>query len=128
VIAKNEFVKDIACGYNHCVALTAMNQLFVWGRRMAAYPNLDLTFEYLNSKMNILRVEVDQSEPRLVKNNLIFYKFTKLVCGPFNTALVTDRGDLLLHGMNDGGQMAIGKELGPLVPFFPEFKKVDFFN
>ena len=70
---------------------------------MAAYPNLELTYEYLMSKMNILRAEIDQPEPRLVKNNLIFYKFSKLVCGPFNTALVTDKGELLLQGMNDSG-------------------------
>jgi alpha-tubulin suppressor-like RCC1 family protein len=92
---------------------------------MAAYPNLELTYEYLMSKMNILRAEIDQPEPRLVKNNLIFYKFSKLICGPFNTALVTDKGELLLQGMNDSGQLAMGKELGPMVPFFPEFRKID---
>lgn len=27
--------------------------------------------------------------------------------------------------MNDTGQLALGKELGPLVKFFPEFRKID---
>jgi len=75
---------------------------------MAVYPNLELSYNYLISNMNMLRIELDQTYPRLVKNNLIFYKFVKLICGPFNSALITDKGELLLHGMNDSGQLAIG--------------------
>lgn len=37
-------------------------------------------------------------------------------------------GELLLMGSNDLGQLAIGDELGPMVPFFPEFRKIDTFN
>ena len=70
---------------------------------MAGYPNIELTYNYLKSNLNMLRVEVNQEKPRLVKNNLIFYKISKLVCGPFNTALITVNGDLLLHGMNESG-------------------------
>lgn len=70
---------------------------------MAIYPNLELTYQYLNSQMNMLRVELDQPYPRLVKNNLIFYKYRKLVCGPYNTALITTEGELLLMGSNDLG-------------------------
>lgn len=51
-----------------------------------------------------------------------------MVCGPFNSALITDKGDLLLHGMNESGQLAMGTELGPMVPFFPEFRKIDYFD
>lgn len=97
------FIKDIACGYNHTIALSANNDVYVWGRRMAIYPNLELTYQYLNSQMNMLRVELDQPYPRLVKNNLIFYKYRKLVCGPYNTALITTEGELLLMGSNDLG-------------------------
>jgi hypothetical protein len=70
---------------------------------MAAYPNVELTYEYLISKMNLLRAEIDQPEPRLIKNSLIFYKIAKLICGPFNTALISDKGELLLQGMNESG-------------------------
>jgi hypothetical protein len=70
---------------------------------MAVYPNIELTYKYLASDINMLRIELDEHSPRQLKNNLIFYKFTKLVCGPFNTALITDKGDLLLHGVNDSG-------------------------
>jgi alpha-tubulin suppressor-like RCC1 family protein len=34
----------------------------------------------------------------------------------------------LIQGSNDYGQLAIGNELGEKVPFFPEFRKIDFFN
>lgn len=78
--------------------------------------------------MNMLRVELDQPYPRLVKNNLIFYKFVKMVCGPFNSALITEKGEMLLQGMNESGQLAMGTELGPMVPFFPEFRKIDTFG
>ena len=86
---------------------------------------MELSYNYLTSKMNLLNFEQNQPFPRLVKNNMIFYRFKKLVCGPFNTALITESGDLLLQGMNDTGQLAIGSELGPLVKFFPEFRKID---
>ena len=122
------FIKDIACGYHHSIALSSKDELYVWGHRMAGYPNIELTYNYLISNMNMLRVELDQTYPRLVKNNLIFYKFTKLVCGPYNSALITDKGELLMHGSNEGGQMGFGTELGPMIPFFPEFRKLDQFG
>ena len=127
-VVMNKFIKDIACGYNHSVAVTKNDEIFVWGRRMAGYPNIELTYNYLMSNLNMLRVELDQPQPRLVKNNLIFYKIKKLVCGPFNTALISTEGDLLVHGMNESGQLAMGQELGPMVPFFPEFRKLDPFG
>lgn len=30
--------------------------------------------------------------------------------------------------MNDRGQLGLGTELGPEVPFFPEFRKIDLFG
>jgi hypothetical protein len=70
---------------------------------MGLYPNVELSYAYLKSNMNFLEFEQNQPYPRLVKNSLIFYKFTKLVCGPYNTGLITENGDLLLHGSNDSG-------------------------
>lgn len=127
-LSSQEFVKDIACGFDHCVALTAKNELYVWGRRMAIYPNVQLTYQYLKSNLNMLRIELDQPYPRLVKNNLIFYKIKRLECGPFNTAIVSEDGDLLIMGSNDSGQLALGDEIGQMVPFFPEFRKIDTFG
>jgi len=45
--------------------------------------------------------------PRLLKKNLIHYKISKVRAGQGNTALITDAGELLLHGMNENGQLGI---------------------
>jgi alpha-tubulin suppressor-like RCC1 family protein len=92
---------------------------------MGVYPNIELTLTYLESKMNILSVPFNQSYPRLVKNNLMFYKIKRIVCGPFNSALITEKGELLIQGTNDGGQLGLGNEIGKRVPFFPEFRKIE---
>jgi len=60
-----------------------------------------------------------------MKNNLIFYKIKRLICGPYNSCIVTDKGEVLIQGANEGGQLCLGNELGPKVPFFPEFRKID---
>ena len=44
---KPQFIKDISFGYNHAMALTDSNQVFVWGRRMGIYPNVELSYNYL---------------------------------------------------------------------------------
>ena len=64
----------------------------------------------------------------MIKNNLIFYKIRQLVCGPYNSALVTQDGEFLVQGINEHGQLAMGKELGQIVNFFPEFRKIDPFG
>jgi alpha-tubulin suppressor-like RCC1 family protein len=43
---------------------------------------------------------------------LIFYKIKRLICGPFNSALITNEGEILIQGMNDCGQLAFGNEIG----------------
>ena len=34
---------DIDCGLNHTVVLTDDKEIFVWGRRMGIYPQIELT-------------------------------------------------------------------------------------
>jgi len=53
------YIKQIACGYNHCLALSDQNQLYVWGRRMGIYPNVELTFHTLKDHSNPLHVEIN---------------------------------------------------------------------
>jgi len=52
-------IADIACGYNHCLALSDKGELFVWGYRMGVYPNVQLTLNYLKSNMNLLPIEIN---------------------------------------------------------------------
>ena len=55
--------------------------------------------------------EIHQPRPRLVRNNLIFHKVSKIIGHHFNFALITDKGELLLQGMNNHDQLALAPEL-----------------
>jgi alpha-tubulin suppressor-like RCC1 family protein len=58
---------------------------------------------------------------------LIYYKIAKVIAGQSNSALITETGDLLMHGMNEQGQLGVGDELGKALVFFGDFMKKDFF-
>jgi hypothetical protein len=64
----------------------------------------------------------------LLKGNLIYYKINKIFAGSGNSGLISENGELLLQGMNDQNQLAVGEELGKNLYFFPEFMKKDFFS
>jgi len=72
--------------------------------------------------------EVNQPCPRLLKQNLIFYKIRKVIAGEGNAALISDKGELLLQGLNEFGQLGVGQELGENLFFFPDFMKKDYFS
>lgn len=123
-----QYIKDICFGYNHCIALTDNNQVFVWGRRMGIYPNIELSYNYLVQNSHLNQLEIHQSEPRLVGNNLIFYKISKLCAGPWNSALITEKNQILIQGENEFGQLGLGPQIGPYCKFFPNFLKLDYFE
>jgi alpha-tubulin suppressor-like RCC1 family protein len=56
---------------------------------------------------------------------LIFHKINKIVSGHSNSALITDKGELLIQGMNEFGQLSLPLEVSNLLQFFPEFVKVE---
>jgi len=117
---------DIACCMNGVVALTDENKVFVWGRRMGKYASVDeLTLAYVEKRGQLYNCEVNQSRPRQVGDNLNFHKVVKVFASSFNVALVTDKGELLLHGWNDFGQMNFPKEISEHLKFFPDFMKID---
>lgn len=72
--------------------------------------------------------EIHQVCPRLCKNNLIFHKVNKLCSGYFNNAIITDKGELLIQGLNTSNQLALPSEITKHLGFFPEFMKIDFFQ
>lgn len=57
---------------------------------MGIYPNIELSYNYLTQNAHLMHIEIHQGEPRLVANNLIFYKIVKMCAGPWNSALITD--------------------------------------
>ena len=79
---------------------------------MGLYPSIDLSREAIERHEKDLLLEMNHDTPRLAKTNLIFYKIAKVVAGHSNTALITETGDLLLHGMNDQGQLGVGEDIG----------------
>jgi alpha-tubulin suppressor-like RCC1 family protein len=38
-----EKIVDLACGFNHCVAITENKQVYVWGKRMGLYPQFEFS-------------------------------------------------------------------------------------
>lgn len=79
------------------IALTETREIFVWGNRMGIYPQPDLTLSAIEKKAKIYNsAEIHQACPRIIKNNLIFHKINKIVSGFYNTALITDKGELLV--------------------------------
>lgn len=60
----------------------------------------------------------------------MFYKIAKISAGQSNCALISDKGELLLQGMNGEGQLGIGGDLEYLSKnlfFFPDFMRKDYF-
>jgi hypothetical protein len=59
---------------------------------------------------------------------LIFHNIVKIFAGHSNHALLTDKGELLIQGMNDYNQLCLPKEISEHLSFFPEFRKIDQLN
>ena len=95
---------------------------------MGIYSNIELNYHWLRNNKHHLEVELNQSAPRMLKDSLIFYNIDSLRAGLYNSALITKERQVLLHGMNDYGQMGLGQEIGNMTPFFPNFLKHDFFT
>jgi alpha-tubulin suppressor-like RCC1 family protein len=96
---------------------------------MGIYPQPELTLSAIEQRGKIYNnAEIHQACPRLIKNNLIFHRINKIVSGHFNTALITDKGELMIQGMNEYGQLALPLEISSQLNFFPEFVKVDALN
>ena len=114
------------------IALSDEREVYVWGRRMGIYSNIELNLEALQQQqMMINKQECNQPAPRQMKNNLIFHKVNRIFANNFNTAIITEEGELLLQGYNDYGQIVLppglhnAKEISEVLLFFPEFMKVD---
>ena len=63
---------------------------------MGIYPQFELNYHAIKgSEMQQLN-EVNQPFPRLLKQNLIYYKIKRIVAGENNSGLISDQGELLL--------------------------------
>ena len=59
---------------------------------------------------------------------MIHHAVNKIRAGYFNTALITDKGHLLLQGMNNCAQLTLPMEISKQLDFFPDFMKIDSLN
>jgi alpha-tubulin suppressor-like RCC1 family protein len=127
--SSKERIIDLACGFNNCIALNDSKQAYVWGKRMGVYPSYEFNLRGIEQTQAIQLSEINQDTPRLLKQNLIFYKFAKVVAGQGNSGLITEDGDLMIQGMNDYGQLGIGNpEISKALIFFGDYMKKDFFH
>lgn len=125
-IQKKVQILDIACGGLNMTALSDDFQVYVWGFRMGIYPSPELTYSYLEKNATLFNYqEINQAQPRLVKNNLVFHKVERIFSAYRNTAVLTQEGKLLLQGFNDSYQMCLNPEIKDLLQFFPDFKPID---
>lgn len=95
---------------------------------MGIYPQVQFDRTFLKQKSVALNLEINQCFPRELKGNLIYHQITSLQAGQGSSALLTKEGKLLMQGLNNYGQQALGDEFGPEITFFPDFRTVDFFH
>ena len=72
--------------------------------------------------------EINSMRPRHLKNNLIHHKVSQIKAGYMNTGLITEKGELLLQGMNNCAQLPLPVELSQQLGFFADFMKIDSLN
>lgn len=93
---------------------------------MGTYPQIELTLASIEKQGHMFnQTEINQPAPRHLKNNLIHHKIHKIKAGHLNTALITDKGELLLQGMNNCAQLPLPMEISKRLGFFPDFMKID---
>ena len=51
-----------------------------------------------------------------------------MCAGPWNSALITDKNQVLIQGENEFGQLGLGSQISPFCKYFPNFFKLDFFD
>lgn len=111
------------------IAITDTQQVFAWGQRMGVYPSgLELTLACVEQRAALYNCqEIHQAVPRHIKNNLVFHEVSKIFANFYNVALITKKGQLLIHGCNAVNQLCCSPEIAAILEFFPDFKPVDGF-
>jgi RCC1 and BTB domain-containing protein len=86
----NEKIIAIACGSQHCLALSQSGRVFGWGNN---------NFGQLGFGQNV----GSQNSPKLIQLNAISIK--QIACGACHSLLLTTDGDVLAFGLNNFGQI-----------------------
>lgn len=57
--APKDRIIDVACGFNHCIALTDSQQVYVWGKRMGIYPAFEFDLRGIEESQSMQMKEVN---------------------------------------------------------------------
>jgi len=63
---------------------------------MGIYPPFEFNLRGIEQSSGMQLTEINQDTPRLLKQNLMFYKIAKVVAGQVNSGLITEDGELLI--------------------------------
>jgi alpha-tubulin suppressor-like RCC1 family protein len=99
-------IRNIACGGHHCLATTSRGMAFAWGASTAG-------------QLGTGRTIGSEDRPTPLESTMS-WRFNDIVCGEENSAAITSTGILLTWGLNDLGQLGIGK----LIENYPTPAKV----
>jgi len=117
---KNTFIKQIAAGTNHALALTIKNEIFCWGKRQAYCPK-----EYIENIIEDTTAFIKQSEPRLIKSTDIEGIPKNIYAGGDTSGIINEKNELMMFGDNEMCQLGIGKKFNG---FLHVPRKIDFFK
>ncbi|RHZ85592.1 hypothetical protein Glove_63g70 [Diversispora epigaea] len=95
-----KFFINVACGENHCLALTRDGEVFSWGS--GRYGQL--------GHGNL--ISLDKSDKPKVIEFLQGLKITSIACGAWHSAVISDSGDLYTFGWNNLGRLGISPPPG----------------
>lgn len=95
----NYCISQIACGFQHSVAVSEFGSIYVWGSNNCGQCGLDnetVGCDYFTT-------------PKLVKT-LGTAQVVQIACGQYHTLALTNSGDLYSFGSNMYGQLGLGYE------------------
>ncbi|RKP19483.1 RCC1/BLIP-II [Rozella allomycis CSF55] len=99
---KNQFVKYIASGANHLIALTSDGKMWSWG----------CTEQGQLGRRLVARQELQTLIPRTVTNSRskLNSGYKTVVCGSYHTLTINEQGEVFGFGLNNYGQLGLGDE------------------
>ena len=104
---RNHPLQDVACGWNHTVALTVLGEVLVWGD--ASHGKLGIGKTTRESEGYECYCPVPW--PLKFTDRLGgAVKIRQISCGNAHTAFITTHGHLYMCGSNDGGRLGLGRE------------------
>lgn len=104
-LSPGELIEQVSLGYNHSVAVTNQNRLFMWG---------DNTYGQLGNNTYVSELYPLDISSYISLNS--GESIAKVSLGSIHSILLTDAGRVFIWGNNGGGQLGNGSYLSEPVP------------